>query len=76
MTQQRRFARVPLREVAISLGLQRAFFEENYFPKLSEAAVMAFEQQEGLKDWFCRRVRNDASDRNHTVKPASCPSQI
>jgi SulP family sulfate permease len=42
-------AHLPLRETAIRLGLERAFSEENYFPKLSEA-VMAFEQQESLKE--------------------------
>jgi SulP family sulfate permease len=38
-------AHLPLREAASRLGLEQAFSDENYFPKLSEA-VMAFEKQE------------------------------
>jgi SulP family sulfate permease len=41
-------AHLPLREAAASLGLQDAFSEENYFPRLSEA-VMAFEKEHRLK---------------------------
>src|SRR5262245_608852 len=37
-------AHLPLREAASRLGIQDAFSEENYFPKLSDA-VKAYEQQ-------------------------------
>jgi SulP family sulfate permease len=37
-------AHLPLREAAVRLGLQHAFSEENYFPKLSDA-VTAYEQR-------------------------------
>jgi SulP family sulfate permease len=37
-------AHLPLRETALELGLQEAFSDDNYFPKLSEA-VAAFERR-------------------------------
>ena len=37
-------AQLPLREAALALGLQDAFSDENYVPKLSEA-VTAYEQR-------------------------------